>query len=373
MSDPSPASSPALQTPLFDAHVAAGARMVDFAGWRMPVNYGSQIDEHHAVRRDAGMFDVSHMLALDLEGFDATTWLRALLANDVARLARSGVPGKALYSCMLLDHGGVIDDLIVYRLDDTHYRIVVNAGTAAKDVAWMRRHIATGGFNLTLAERRDLAMIAVQGPNAREKAWKALPAITAGSETLVPFSGARVGDFFVGRTGYTGEDGFELTLPAAQAAKVWQSLRDAGVYPCGLGARDTLRLEAGMNLYGQDMDENVSPLDAGLAWTVDFSDPARAFSGRAALEAHPARHEVLGLVLEEGRGILRAHMPVFTATGTGETTSGSFSPTLEKSIAFARLPLHTGAGNIVEVEIRGKRLPARTVKLPFVRHGKALA
>jgi aminomethyltransferase len=274
---------------------------------------------------------------------------------------------------MLFEHGGVVDDLIVYRLDDTHYRIVVNAGTAAKDVAWMRRHIATGGFNLTLTERRDLAMIAVQGPNAREKVWKAMPALRAGSESLTPFSGAQVCDLdlFVGRTGYTGEDGFELTMPATLAFGVWLALRDVGVYPCGLGARDTLRLEAGMNLYGQDMDENVSPLDAGLAWTVDFSDPARAFSGRAALEAQPARHEVLGLILED-RGVLRAHMPVFTATGVGETTSGSFSPTLEKSIAFARLPLHTGAGNTVEVEIRGKRLPARTVKLPFVRHGKAL-
>ena len=364
-------STPSLQTPLHDAHLAAGARMVDFSGWHMPVNYGSQIDEHHAVRRDAGMFDVSHMLALDLEGFDSTAWLRVLLANDVARLAQANIPGKALYSCMLREDGGVIDDLIVYRFDDEHYRIVVNAGTAAKDVAWMRTSIASHGFNVSLTERRDLAMIAVQGPNAREKTWLALPGLKSGSETLSPFSGAQIGDFFIGRTGYTGEDGFELTLPAAQAVALWQALLNAGVQPCGLGARDTLRLEAGMNLYGQDMDETVSPLDSGLAWTVDFSDPARAFSGRAALEAHPAIHRLLGLVLEE-RGVLRAHMPVFTATGMGETTSGSFSPTLEKSIAFARLPLATQAGENVEVEIRGKRLPARTVKLPFVRHGKAL-
>jgi aminomethyltransferase len=398
--------------------------MVDFASWRMPVNYGSQIEEHHAIRRDAGMFDVSHMLALDLEGFDATAWLRALLANDVARLARSGVPGKALYSCMLLENGGVIDDLIVYRLDDKHYRIVVNAGTAAKDVAWMRQRIAgsaslppgrpkegcapsggseqserggchpslppgrpkegcapSGGseqserggrhLSVTLTERRDLAMIAVQGPNARAKTWQALPELKAVSETLSVFSGAQIGDFFVARTGYTGEDGFELTLPAEEAPRVWQALAAAGVQPCGLGARDTLRLEAGMNLYGQDMDEKVSPLNAGLAWTVDFSDPARAFCGRAALEANPARHTVLGLVLEEP-GVLRAHMPVFTSVGAGETTSGSFSPTLEKSIAFARLPLNTAPGERVEVEIRGKRLLARTVKLPFARHGKAL-
>ena len=367
-----PLPGPSLQTPLHDAHLAADARMVDFAGWHMPVNYGSQIDEHHAVRRDAGMFDVSHMLALDLEGFNSTDWLRVLLANDVARLARTNIPGKALYSCMLRKDGGVIDDLIVYRFNDGYYRIVVNAGTAAKDVAWMRKHIASHGFSVSLTERRDLAMIAVQGPNAREKTWLALPSLRAISETLSPFSGAQISDIFVGRTGYTGEDGFELTLPATRATAIWQALLGAGVQPCGLGARDTLRLEAGMNLYGQDMDETVSPLDSGLAWTVDFSDPARAFSGRTALEAHPATRRLLGIVLEE-RGILRAHMPVFTASGEGETTSGSFSPTLEKSIAFARLPLSANAGEKVEVEIRGKRLPAYTVKLPFVRHGKALA
>ncbi|MDR2015967.1 MAG: glycine cleavage system aminomethyltransferase GcvT [Azoarcus sp.] len=372
MGHPAPTSNPSLRTPLHDAHLAVGARMVDFAGWHMPVNYGSQIDEHHAVRRDAGMFDVSHMLALDLEGFDSTVWLRTLLANDVARLARANAPGKALYSCMLREDGGVIDDLIVYRLDGGHYRIVVNAGTAAKDVGWMRKHIASHGFNVSLTERRDLAMLAVQGPNAREKTWLALPRLKTGSETLSPFSGTQIGDIFIGRTGYTGEDGFELTLPAAQATALWDALLNAGVQPCGLGARDTLRLEAGMNLYGQDMDETVSPLDSGLAWTVDFSDPDRAFSGRTALETHPPTHKLLGLVLEE-RGVLRAHMPVFTAIGAGETTSGSFSPTLEKSIAFARLPLHTDVGEKVEVEIRDKRLPARTVKLPFVRHGKALA
>jgi aminomethyltransferase len=347
--------------------------MVDFAGWHMPVNYGSQIDEHHAVRRDAGMFDVSHMLALDLEGADATAWLRALLANDVSRLAHAGIPGKALYSCMLREDGGVIDDLIVYHAEPggERYRIVVNAGTAAKDVAWMRKHIASHNFNVSLTERRDLAMLAVQGPKAREKTWLALPHLKPGSVALPPFSGVQVGDIFIGRTGYTGEDGFEITLPAAQATPVWQSLLEAGVQPCGLGARDTLRLEAGMNLYGQDMDETVSPLDSGLAWTVDFSDPERTFCGRAVLEAHPATRKLLGLVLE-GRGVLRAHMPVFTAAGAGETTSGSFSPTLEKSIAFARLPLNTEPGEKVEVEIRGKRLPARTVKLPFVRHGKSL-
>ncbi len=361
-------NAPARQTPLHATHVAAGARMVDFAGWDMPVNYGSQIEEHHAVRRDAGMFDVSHMLSLDLEGADATPFLRGLLANDVARL---GDAGKALYSCMLDENGGVIDDLIVYRLSDQDYRIVVNAGTADKDVAWMRKRIAATGANVSLTARRDLAMIAVQGPNARAKTWQALPELRAASEVLKPFSGAQIGDVFVGRTGYTGEDGFELALPAARAAAAWDALVAAGVAPCGLGARDTLRLEAGMNLYGQDMDETVSPLDAGLAWTVDFRDQTRDFVGKSALIAHPASRRVLGLILED-KGVLRAHMKVFTVAGEGETTSGSFSPTLEKSIAFARLPLAVEAGEAVEVDIRGKRLKARTVKLPFARNGKAV-
>jgi len=358
----------AKQTPLHAAHVAAGARMVDFAGWGMPVNYGSQIEEHHAVRRDAGMFDVSHMLALDLAGPDATSWLRGLLANDVAKLKDSG---KALYSCMLNERGGVIDDLIVYRFSDADYRIVVNAGTADKDVAWMRKHIAATGANVTLQARRDLAMIAVQGPRAIERATTALPELSTANGIPAPFVGARVGDLLIARTGYTGEDGLEIAVPASRAEAMWNALVTAGVRPCGLGARDTLRLEAGMNLYGQDMDEQVSPLDAGLSWTVDMKDEARDFVGRAALQANPAGQRLLGLILED-KGVLRSHMKVFTAAGEGETTSGSFSPSLEKSIAFARVPLATQPGEAVEVDIRGKRLKARTVKLPFVRNGKPL-
>lgn len=359
----------AKQTPLYATHVAAGARMVDFAGWDMPVNYGSQIEEHHAVRRDAGMFDVSHMLALDLDGADAEKWLRGLLANDVAKLR---TPGKALYSCMLNRTGGVIDDLIVYYFSQDRYRIVVNAGTADKDLSWMRRNIADTGANLTLDSRRDLAMIAVQGPNARSKAWRALPGSEAVSADLKPFQAAWFGDILIARTGYTGEDGYELTVPANEAANIWNALAAAGVAPCGLGARDTLRLEAGMNLYGQDMDDAVSPLDAGLTWTVDFKDTERDFVGKAALLAKPQTSEMIGLLLDD-KGVLRAHMKVFTAHGEGETTSGTFSPTLEKSIAFARLPLGVMAGESVEVEIRGKRAAAHLVKLPFARNGKALA
>lgn len=355
-------------TPLHQAHVDAGARMVDFAGWDMPVNYGSQIEEHHAVRADAGMFDVSHMLALDLTGAGATDFLRKLLANDVAKLTE---PGKALYSCMLNPEGGVIDDLIVYFFAADKFRIVVNAGTADKDVAWMRKQIATLGANVTLDARRDLAMIAVQGPNARARTWSAIPGSESASAGLKPFYGVELGPMLIARTGYTGEDGFEITLPAADATDLWTKLLAAGVKPCGLGARDTLRLEAGMNLYGQDMDEQTSPLNAGLAWTVDMKDEARDFIGRAALEANPASARVVGLILED-KGVLRAHQAVFTAHGEGETTSGSFSPTLQKAIAFARVPRDVAFGDAVEVDIRGKRLKARVVKLPFARNGKAL-
>ncbi|WP_341649328.1 glycine cleavage system aminomethyltransferase GcvT [Thauera humireducens] len=361
-------STSSRQTPLHAAHVAAGARMVDFAGWDMPVNYGSQIEEHHAVRRDAGMFDVSHMLSLDLAGPDATVFLRGLLANDVIKLT---APGKALYSCMLNEHGGVIDDLIVYRFGPSDYRLVVNAGTADKDVAWMRARIAATGANVTLAGRRDLAIIAIQGPRAVERATAAIPELSSANGVPAPFSAARVGDLLVARTGYTGEDGLEIAVPATRVEQMWNELIAAAVKPCGLGARDTLRLEAGMNLYGQDMDDTVSPLDAGLAWTVDFKDDSRDFVGRTALEANPATRRLLGLILED-KGVLRSHMKVFTAAGEGETTSGSFSPTLEQSIAFARVPLATQPGEAVEVEIRGKRLKARTVKLPFVRNGKPL-
>jgi aminomethyltransferase len=388
-----------LRTPLYDSHLAAGAKMVDFSGWEMPIHYGSQIEEHHAVRRDAGMFDVSHMCALDLVGPGARDYLRHLLANDVAKLT---VPGKALYSCMLDEGGGVIDDLIVYYLGPQRYRIVVNAGTTEKDVTWMRGVLTHFDAKLKVRRRRGsdavaiiaaqgsgaherrqsgvdaVAMIAVQGPQARERFWKAFPDLRAATEALGVFQAAEVrfndADWLVARTGYTGEDGFEITLPAGEAALVWYQLRGAGIQPCGLGARDTLRLEAGMNLYGQDMDENISPYEAGLKWTVDLKDSARNFVGREALagsEAPPPRNQFQGLLLLD-RGVLRAHQKVITPLGEGETTSGSFSPTLNQSIALARLPLDVAIGSEVEVEIRDKRLKARVVKPVFVRNGKPL-
>jgi aminomethyltransferase len=357
------------QTPLYDLHLAANAKIVDFAGWDMPIHYGSQLEEHHQVRRDAGMFDVSHMLPVDLTGAGAQTFLAHLLANDVRKLT---VPGKALYSCMLQDDGGVVDDLITYFFAPDDYRIVVNAGTADKDLAWMRSQAAKTGANVTITSRRDLAIIAVQGPNAREKTWTALPGSKAASEALKPFQAAHWNDLMICRTGYTGEDGFELILPATKAADTWRALAAAGVAPIGLGARDTLRLEAGMNLYGSDMDETKNPLESGLSWTVDLKDEARDFVGRATLAKWDGAMQLVGLKLED-RGVLRSHMRVVTKHGDGETTSGSFAPSLNASIAFARIPAAVQIGDVVEVDIRGKLLKARVGKLSFVRNGKALA
>lgn len=347
-------------------HRDAGAKMVDFGGWDMPIHYGSQIEEHHAVRRDAGMFDVSHMTVVDVHGQGARAYLRRLIANSVEKLK---TPGKALYSCMLNEDGGVIDDLIVYYLDDAFYRVVVNASTRDKDLAWMAGQAA--GFAVELKERTDLAMVAVQGPNARSKVLSLLsPEAAERAGALGKFAGADADGLFVARTGYTGEDGFEIMVPDDRAIAFWHALSAAGVRPCGLGARDTLRLEAGMALYGQDMDEGVSPYEAGLAWTVALDD-GRAFIGRAALEkqlAEGSARRMIGLVMDE-KGVLRHGQAVYAESGTGEILSGTFSPTLSKAIALARIP--AGEPGSVEVDIRGKRHPVRTVKYPFVRDGEA--
>jgi aminomethyltransferase len=304
---------------------------------------------------------------VDLRGQRVRDFLRKLLANDVAKLTQSG---KALYSCMLREHGGIIDDLIVYYLDDHWYRMVVNAGTRDKDIEWLRTH--AGAFEVSVEPRFDLAMIAVQGPNAREKAATLLdPGLASRAMDLSPFFGAPAGDWFVARTGYTGEDGWEIMLPTGEAAGFWERLRHAGVMPCGLGARDTLRLEAGMNLYGSDMDETVSPLECGLAWTIGWDSQDRDFIGRAALVEQKARgvpRKQVGLVLSD-RAVLRSHQKVIVpAVGEGEVTSGTFSPTLERSIGLARVPSQTT--DLCEVEIRGRLLAATVVRPPFVRHGR---
>jgi aminomethyltransferase len=357
------------QTILYDKHVEYGGKIVDFAGWMMPVNYGSQMDEHHQVRNDAGMFDVSHMTIVDLSGDRVKDFLQRLLANDVAKLKDAG---KALYSCMLKEDGGVIDDLIVYYMNDSWYRVVVNAATRDKDMAWINQQASA--FNVEVNERAETAMIAVQGPKAREKAISVLPVdVVEAVSGLDRFFGCECGDWFVGRTGYTGEDGFEIMLPESEAAAFWDKLSEAGVKPCGLGARDTLRLEAGMNLYGSDMTEDTSPLISGLGWTIAWNPEERDFIGRASLQKerdNGVQQKLVGLVLED-RGVLRGHQKVVVENvGEGEITSGTFSPTLSQSIALARVP--SGIADTCQVEIRGKLLNASVVKPVFVRDGKAV-
>jgi len=355
------------KTILNSAHRQLGARMVDFGGWDMPVNYGSQIDEHHDVRNGVGMFDVSHMTVVDIHGPQARSFLQYLLANDVAKLTRQG---KALYSCMLNEAAGIIDDLIVYFMDAQNYRLVVNASTREKDLAWIEQQAKP--FDVTVSERPQLAMIAVQGPKARQKVCPILPdRLGLSAAEIKPFSACWFGEWFVGRTGYTGEDGFEIMLPDDKAEGFWNQLLEVGVKPCGLGARDTLRLEAGMNLYGQDMDEDKNPLESGLAWTVAWQPNDRDFIGRSALEAIKKQglsHKFVGLLLEE-KGVLRGHQTVvLDDASTGEITSGGYSPTMERSIALARVPANIG--ETCKIDMRGKLKEATVVKPCFVRQGK---
>jgi len=354
-------------TPLYQAHIDAGGKMVDFGGWEMPLNYGSQIEEHHQVRNDAGMFDVSHMTVVDFKGPQAKVFLQTLIANDVDKLKTEG---KALYSCMLNEKGGVVDDLIVYYLNDEDYRMVINAGTTEKDIAWINTQAE--GFDVSVEPKFDLAMIAVQGPNARAKVFEAMPGVEDVCGELKPFNAASLGSLFIARTGYTGEDGFEIMLPEKSAEFTWKMLLEVGVKPCGLGARDTLRLEAGMSLYGSEMNDQVSPLEAALTWTVDLSDEDRHFVGRDALEAlrdKGVKKTIVGLVLE-GKGVIRNHQKVLTSLGEGKVTSGTFSPTMGKAIALASMPM--GAVGSCEIEMRNKQVSAKIVKPPFVRDGKVL-
>jgi len=356
------------KTPLYATHEAAGAKLVPFAGWSMPLSYGSELAEHRAVRDDAGMFDVSHMGIVDFEGERCRDFLRRLLANDVARLTR---PGQALYGTMLNPEGGIKDDLITYYRGPGRYRTVVNAGTRDSDIAWIRKVAKDYGIKVT--ERTDLAMIAVQGPRARERAANLLPeALKGAALELKPFTAVDSGDWFIARTGYTGEDGWEIILPAERAPRFWEALNASGVAPCGLAARDSLRLEAGLNLYASDMDETTHPYESNLGWTVAMDPADRDFIGRTALERvreAGSERRLVGLVLE-GRGIIRHGQKVRTGAGEGVVTSGGFGPSVQRSVALARIPQCDD--ETVRVDIRGKDMPARVVKPPFVRRGKIL-
>lgn len=359
------------KTKLYELHRKLGARMVNFAGWEMPLHYGSQVEEHHFVRNEAGVFDVSHMGTIDIEGDDATVFLRKVLANDVRKLQ----PGKALYSCLLNPHAGILDDLIVYQLDENRYRLVVNASTTEKDIAWISQQ--SEQFSAKIHHRHDLAMLAIQGPHA----WENIKQVFNQTqnkliEALMPFHCVQSNDWLIARTGYTGEDGLEVILPQENVVDFWEKILQAGIKPAGLGARDTLRLEAGFNLYGIDMDETVTPLESNLAWTVDWQDVERDFIGKESLQKQMQagiKQQLVGLVLM-GKGVSRAGMIVYMQNQTsaevyrGKLTSGGYSPTLSCSIALAQVP--NGEFETIEVDIRGKRIPAKIVKPPFVRKGK---
>lgn len=359
------------RTPLYLKHLDAGAKIVDFGGWDMPIQYQSLIEEHHAVRQHAGVFDVSHMTIIDISGSDAKAWLQLLLANDVDKLQQVG---KALYSAMLNELGGVVDDLIVYLMRDG-YRLVVNCATRVKDLQWMADHKM--GFDVTLTPRPDLAILAVHGPESISKVCALLSAdLAAEVQALGNFKGLESGNWFIARTGYTGERGLELLVPNEEAPSLWDQLLEQGVKPIGLGARDTLRLEAGMNLYGHDMDETVSPVAANMEHTISWEPATRQFIGRKAVEQHVIDQAngdlpyLTGIVMEE-RGVLREGQRIVCDVNgddkEGVITSGTFSPTLKHSVALARIP--TGSRNC-RVDVRGKLIPVRLVKPNFVRFGK---
>lgn len=355
------------QTPLYQLHLDSGAKMVDFAGWDMPINYGSQIEEHNLVRKQAGVFDVSHMTVIDVSGKEAQAFLRYLLANDVAKLDEVG---RALYSGMLNESGCVVDDLIVYRMS-YGYRLVVNCATREKDLAWIGLHAK--GFEVNIEEQPQLAILAVHGPEAIDKVCSLLDEDRARkSRELKNFRGFESDSWFIARTGYTGEKGLEIILPNEEAPDFWTKLLAIGVKPVGLGARDTLRLEAGMNLYGHDMDETVSAIAANMQQTIAWEPAERDFIGRQAVTAHLAEQQagtlpiLTGLVLEQ-RGVLREGQKVICENGEGIITSGSFSPTLKHSIALARIPMASGS---CQVDIRGTLSEVRIVKPNFVRFGK---
>jgi len=362
------------RTPLFDAHRTAGARLVPFAGWEMPVQYQGVLAEVKAVRTSVGLFDVSHMGRVRVHGADALTYLQYLTVNDVARLPENG--GVAQYSLLCREAGGVIDDIIVYRLGQNEFIVVVNASNREKDLSWMRGHAAAFSDVVLDDETDRTCLIAAQGPRAVEM----VSALSDRDLTVMPRFGldetvvANI-PVMAARTGYTGEDGLELFCRNADSEALWAALVQAGAVPCGLGARDTLRLEAALPLYGHEMDETVPPFEARLGWVVRL-DKEGDFLGKNSLRALKSgnKRQILVGIIMEGRAIPREGYAVMAGNGgpeaIGHVTSGTFSPTLGKGIALARIAAgYANRDSIIDVVVRDARHPARITSLPFVKHG----
>lgn len=351
-----------LHTPLYQEHLAQQCKLIPFGDWEMPLHYGSQLEEHHAVRQRAGVFDVSHMMITDLIGKDSCQFLRQLLANDVAKLKI----GQGLYTCILNEQGGILDDAIIYSLTPTHYRLVSNAGTRNKIKEWLLEQQKKQKTDLQITFQTEQTILALQGPDTFKILAEISPNIPE-LASLKPFYIMPYKTGYLARTGYTGELGVEIMLPARDGIALWQSLMAKGVQACGLGARDTLRLEMGYGLYGIDMDETTTPLESNLAWTVNLN-PDRDFIGKSALlEQQEKAHSTLsGLILQE-KGVPRGHYSVLDEQQQpiGVITSGTFSPTLEQGIALARFtsPNH---GNCF-VKIREQLVPAIITRPPFIK------
>jgi aminomethyltransferase len=365
-------TEPLRRTPLHEVHRAAGARMVPFAGWEMPVQYAGVLPEVRAVRESAGLFDVSHMGRVRVRGRDALAYLQFLTVGDVSRLPEAG--GTAQYSLLCLESGGVIDDIIVYRAGGEEFVVVINASNRPKDLAWMRHHAV--GFNVSVQDESDATgLLALQGPRAvalaNELSDTDLPSVARFGFVETDIAGVPV---TAARTGYTGEDGFEMFCPADRAADLWTALVGAGATPCGLGARDTLRLEAALPLYGHEMDEDVSPYEARLSWVVKL-DKEEDFVGKAALteiKAAARRRTLVGIEME-GRAIPREGYSLLASEEgghiVGHVTSGTFSPMRGKGIALARVDAaHAAKNTALDVLIRDTRHPARVVALPFYKN-----
>ncbi|MSQ28678.1 MAG: glycine cleavage system aminomethyltransferase GcvT [Dehalococcoidia bacterium] len=364
MNDPSPSVK---TTCLYDEHLALNARMVDFAGWSMPIQYGSILEEHRAVRNAAGMFDVSHMGRVEFSGRDCVPYLQRLFTCDVAKLE----PGQARYTLLCAEDGGILDDTILYCRSSVAFTLVCNAGNTPAVLAWLEHWREP--FDITLTDRTAATgMIALQGPGAAAHlAALAGPAVPGNLPYFRWVETTVAGiDAFVARTGYTGEDGFEFIVPAETAPGLWRTLRDRGVTPIALGARDTLRLEAALPLHGNDISLKTNPVQAGLMWAVAMDKGP--FLGKEAIERSKASGPSVRLVGfgVTGRGIPRAHCPLLLPDGTvaGEATSGGFSPTLQKGIGMGYIAAAHGAiGTEIAVDIRGAITPARVVRRPFYR------